>query len=69
MWTKIGYAVTAAWMLFVVVYTGSDPSHPLFSFIFVVPLAGWITVIAAIKIVAAIRARKRNRGRNSEHRQ
>lgn len=60
MWTKIGYAVTAAWMLFVVAYTRSDPFHPLFSFIFVVPLAGWITVIATIKIIAAIRARERN---------
>ena len=56
-WTKIGYAVTAAWMLFVVVYTDSDPKHPLFSFVFIVPLAGWITAIAVIKVVTAFRGR------------
>lgn len=40
-WTKVGYAVTAAWMVFVLFASNGDPKHPLFDFIFIVPLAAW----------------------------
>ncbi|MCW5700794.1 MAG: hypothetical protein KIT00_13245 [Rhodospirillales bacterium] len=56
-WTKVGYGLTAAWMVFVVVWTDNDPSHPFFNFIFAVPLAGWITVVAVVKLVGFIKSR------------
>ncbi|MFQ5785813.1 MAG: hypothetical protein ACE5H8_13465 [Alphaproteobacteria bacterium] len=42
LWMRTGYALTAAWMLGVIVATGSDVTHPFFDFIFIVPLSGWI---------------------------
>lgn len=42
LWHGLGYAVSAAWMLYVVVATGNDVRAPLFSYIFAVPLALWI---------------------------
>ncbi|MDJ0950302.1 MAG: hypothetical protein QNJ94_15425 [Alphaproteobacteria bacterium] len=51
-WQRIGYTASAAWMIFVVVATGNDVTHPLFNFIFIVPLAGWIIGIAVAKLIA-----------------
>ena len=42
LWQGIGYAASAAWMLGIVIITGNDTGHPLFRYIFIVPLAGWI---------------------------
>lgn len=56
-WTRIGYALTAAWMVFVLVYTRNDPGHPLFNAIFLVPLIGWIIAVAAARIIGARRNR------------
>ncbi len=51
-WQRIGYTATAAWMLAVLVITGSDVTHPLFDYIFVVPLAGWILGLLVARLVA-----------------
>ena len=41
-WTKVGYGLTALWMLIVLGVTGNDVTHPFFNYIFAVPLAVWI---------------------------
>lgn len=51
LWNGVGYAGSAAWMLMVVVVTNNDPNHPLFDFIFVVPIAGWITGLIAASVL------------------
>ncbi|MCP5368486.1 MAG: hypothetical protein H6906_13340 [Hyphomicrobiales bacterium] len=50
-WQKLGYGLTAAWMLFVILYTDSDPGHPLFNAIFLVPIAGWVAAIALARVL------------------
>ncbi len=45
-WTKVGYGLTAAWMVVVLGITGNDVTHPLFDYIFSVPLAVWAAVLA-----------------------
>ena len=50
LWTGVGYGLTAAWMVGVLVVTNSDPAHPLFDFIFVVPLIGWIVAIGVQRL-------------------
>ena len=57
-WTKIGYLVTAAWMVFVLVRTDGNPDDPLFNFLFVVPLVGWVVAVVAVKMIAAFRGRR-----------
>ncbi len=41
-WMRIAYAVTAGWMVLVLAATNADPGHPMFAYIFNVPLAAWI---------------------------
>lgn len=55
LWRGIGYAVTAAWMVAILVVTGSNPAHPWFDFIFVVPLAGWIVGLGIARLVSGPR--------------
>ncbi len=43
--TKVGFGLTAAWMLAIVLITGNDVAHPLFDYIFSVPIAVWIAVL------------------------
>ncbi len=57
LWHPIGYALTAAWMLIVVTVTDADPRHPFFSFIFIVPLGGWILGLAVARLVTRRRSR------------
>jgi hypothetical protein len=51
LWHPIGYALTAAWMLVVVVVTESDPAHPFFDTIFIVPITGWILGLAIARLI------------------
>ncbi len=51
-WQPIGYGLTALWMIGIISVTHEDVRHPLFSLIFVVPLAGWIIGIAAARVIA-----------------
>jgi len=41
-WIRIGYALSAIWMVGVLLVSGGNPKHPVFEYIFIVPLAGWI---------------------------
>jgi hypothetical protein len=50
-WSKIAYGLTAAWMIGIVGVTGGDVTHPLFDYIFLVPLAGWVMGLIVQKIL------------------
>ena len=56
-WTKVGFALTAGWMLAVVAITGSDVTHPLFGYIFNVPIVAWIAALLVARLVKAWRQR------------
>jgi hypothetical protein len=53
--TKIGYAVTAVWMLGVLYYTGGDVRHPVFDLLFVVPLGGWVVALTVGRVMRYLR--------------
>ncbi|MFQ5958022.1 MAG: hypothetical protein ACE5LF_01495 [Alphaproteobacteria bacterium] len=53
-WFRIGYALTAVWMTFVILVTGNDLAHPLFRYLFVVPLAGWIAGLLVGRVVGRL---------------
>lgn len=57
---RIGYILSAVWMVGIVVVTNGDTGHVLFDFIFTVPLAGWV---AGLIVAALLRRAERNRGR------
>jgi len=54
-WVRFGYALSAGWMLLVVVLSGGDPRHPLFIYIFLVPLAGWALALVVEALVRRLR--------------
>lgn len=54
LWHGIGYVGSAAWMVYIVMATGNDVSHPLFNYIFIVPLAGWIGGLVAARLLARV---------------
>lgn len=54
LWHGLGYLVSAGWMLFVVVWTGNDTDHPLFSWIFLVPLGLWIGGVTVAALVSRL---------------
>ena len=54
-WTKVGFGLTAAWMLGVVLVTGNDVTHPLFDYIFSVPLVVWAVGLIAVSLFKAFR--------------
>ena len=47
-----GYVLTAGWIGFILAASGGDSSHPLFDYIFIVPLAGWIIGMLIARVVA-----------------
>ncbi|MBO6806195.1 hypothetical protein [Thalassospira sp.] len=48
----VGYVLTAGWVGFILAASGGDSSHPLFDYIFIVPLAGWIIGMLIARVVA-----------------
>ena len=54
-WTKVAYGLTAAWMIAVIAITGNNVTHPLFDYIFTVPLAAWIGGLVVARLVKARR--------------
>ena len=54
LWHPLGYAATALWMAFVLSLTHADTSHPLFGYLFLVPLAGWIAGVALAWLIGRI---------------
>ncbi|RCK26526.1 hypothetical protein TH8_07290 [Thalassospira profundimaris] len=47
----MGYLLTAGWVGFILAASGGDTAHPLFDYIFVVPLAGWIIGMIVARII------------------
>ena len=45
-WQPLGYALSAAWMIGILVLTNGNSRHPYFDYIFIVPLIGWAIGIA-----------------------
>ena len=44
-----GIIATVIWLTHVGLTTDFEPAHPLFDYIFIVPLAGWIVITLVIK--------------------
>lgn len=59
LWQGIGYFASAAWMVYVLTASGGDIEHPLFDYIFVVPIGMWAGGLA---VAWAIRKIARTRG-------
>lgn len=57
-WHWLGIAGTVIWISFVSLTTAFDPAHPLFDFIFLVPIVGWILIGVRIRDI-----RRRSAGR------
>ena len=55
----VGYVLTAAWIVMVVMETDGDMEHPLFNYIFLVPLAGWIVAMIGAGTVKVMMGRKK----------
>ncbi|NIZ00374.1 hypothetical protein [Thalassospira lucentensis] len=47
----MGYLLTAGWVGFILAITGGDTKHPMFDYIFVVPLAGWILGMIIARVI------------------
>jgi|GEM_PF-2760387 len=45
LWQVLGLIGTVIWLTHVALVTDFDPSHPLFDYIFIVPLAGWVVIL------------------------
>ena len=52
-WSKIGFALTAVWMMVVLAVTGGRVTHPFFDYIFSVPLVCWIAALIVGRLIAA----------------
>ena len=44
-WHLAGIVLTAIWLTGIALKTGGDPAHPLFRYIFIVPLVGWLLLL------------------------
>ncbi|MDP6345847.1 MAG: hypothetical protein QF578_24740 [Alphaproteobacteria bacterium] len=44
-WHLLGSIATVIWLTHVALTTDFDPGHPLFDYIFIVPLAGWVMIL------------------------
>lgn len=47
----MGYLLTAGWVGFILAVSGGDSAHPMFDYIFVVPLVGWIIGMIVARII------------------
>ena len=56
-WQRIGAWLTAAWIALVLVVGEGGITHPLFDYIFTVPLAAWIVAFLVARAVARRRRR------------
>ncbi len=49
-WPTVCMYLTAIWLFAVVAITNGDQAHPLYEYIYIVPLAVWLAAIAFNKI-------------------
>lgn len=61
-WQAVGIVATGLWLTYVAAATGFDPTAPLFDFIFLVPLAGWLAILLVTRI---LERRRKDRDRPS----
>jgi hypothetical protein len=54
-WNKIGFALTAVWMVVVLAITSGRVTHPFFDYIFSVPLVSWTIALIVGRFLAARR--------------
>ncbi|MFH1806430.1 MAG: hypothetical protein ABID63_16235 [Pseudomonadota bacterium] len=47
----MGYLLTACWVGYILAISGGDMEHPMFDYIFTVPLAVWIIGMIVAKII------------------
>ena len=50
-WLRVGWITTFVWLVYVYETTGGETSHPLWNYIFIVPLAGWFGVMIVGRIL------------------
>jgi hypothetical protein len=50
-WIRIGYVLSAIWMVGVLIVSDGRASHPAFDYIFIVPLAGWILGLVIARVI------------------
>ncbi len=58
LWQGIGYFASAAWMVYVLSASGGDIEHPLFDYIFVVPIGMWAVGLAVAWAIRKIAGRR-----------
>jgi hypothetical protein len=51
-WRRVGVWLSALWIGLILVATEGRMDHPLFDYIFTVPLAAWIVAVVAARAVA-----------------
>ena len=56
-WQRIGAWLTALWIAFVLVVSEGSITHPLFDYIFTVPLAAWVVALLVARAAARWRSR------------
>ena len=54
-WQPLGYALSAAWMVGILIVTDGNSRAPLFNYIFIVPLIGWAVGIALGFLIRRLR--------------
>ena len=55
-WRRVVAWLTAIWIGLILVLTKGRMNHPLFDYIFTVPLAAWIVAVVAARAVARRKA-------------
>jgi hypothetical protein len=50
-WIRAGYVLTVIWIVVVFVATGGNMAAPLFDYIFIVPLAGWLLGVTVARLI------------------
>ena len=56
-WHRIGYGLTIAWLVVVVAVSRGDRGHPMFEYIFTVPLVAWVVAVLIDGLVSRRRRR------------
>ena len=51
LWRPLGYFASFAWIAAILIATEGNTRAPLFQYVFIVPLAGWVVGLAAAAII------------------
>ena len=50
-WVRAGWVATVLWIIYVWEESKFDPEHPLYNYVFLVPLAGWTVALIVERIL------------------